>query len=304
MVTPKKETVDLEDDFPLVEENGDISDFPKAVWHYYKTKGSGDVVTPSFLQKLLGSTTIELNKYDIYVMGKEKTGTGKHKNNKPVFFTKLRIDGKSAERNSVQGLLGVRFLAGYGYMNSDSNLRVMRPTNIDKLVTQDSSQFRKRAVVYINGHVLALSRVEGFCRIPLMDDRVLAKFEKKSNAKKREAYARRKKRHNEWAHINRETMLEENKKVILGMLLKYKKNLGDNEFFREFMRDTMAISVELREEFCSDANIQDLLAGCGGFDNKRRRIEGGDELEAKKKRVLKEISNLNTRSFSSSKVMW
>lgn len=301
------ERVEVEDDFPRVEENGDITDFPKAVWSYYKTKGAGDVVTPKTLKKLTGSSTIDVPQHDIYVMGKEKARNGKHKDNKPVFFTKMRIEGKSAERNSVQGLLAVRFTGGYGYMNTDSNLRVMRPTNIDKLVTQDSSQFRKRAVVYVNGHVFALSRVEGFCRIPLMDDRVLAKFEKKSNAKKREAYARRKKCRNEWAHINRETMLEENKKVILGMLLKYKKNLRDKEFFLEFMRDIVTIGADLREEFCSDANIQDLLVGCGLENNKKRHIqEEEDGLEAKRQRVLKKISdNLDTRALSGmSKVKW
>lgn len=298
----KEELVELvEDNFPDVEENGDITDFPKAVWSYYNTKGAGDVVTPKTLRELTGCTMIDVPQHDIYVMGKRKARDGKHKDNRPVFFTKMRIEGKSAARNSVQGLLAVRFTGGYGYRKSDSKLRVMRPTNIDKLVTQDSSQFRKRAVVYVNGHVLALSRVEGFCRIPLMDDRVLAKFEKKSNAKKREAYARRKKGRNEWAHINRETMVEENKKVILGMLLKYKKNLGDKEFFLEFMQDIVAIGADLRDEFCSDANIEDLLA-VGGFEKKKRRVEEEDDLEAKRQRVLKKISeNLNTRALSGMK---
>ena len=44
-----------------------------------------DVVTPSSLQ---GSTTIELDKHDIYVMGRKK--------GKLVFFTRLRFDGESA----------------------------------------------------------------------------------------------------------------------------------------------------------------------------------------------------------------
>ena len=293
--------------------NGDITNFPKEVWDYFKEKGSGVVVTPAFLKEILGSTTIPLDQHDIYVMGKEKT-TGKKKNNEPVFFTKLRIVSKSAERNTVQGLLGVKFLGGFGYMNNDSNsdLKVMRPTNIDKFVTHDSSQFRKRAVIYVNGHVLAMSRAEGFCRIPLMDDRVLAKFEKRSNAKKREAYARKKKGLNEWAHINRKAMMEENKKSILGMLVAYKKNLRDAEFFGEFMRDIVAIGLQLKEEFCSNANMEALLGDLGtdGMTKKRSHDDDEDdpELEVKKKRVLSKIShNLKLtalKNIASSEIKW
>lgn len=299
--------------------NGDITTFPQEVWDYFKEKGSGDVVTPAFLKEISGSTTIPVEKHDIYVMGKEKTtGAGK-KDNQPVFFTKLRIDSKSSERNTVQGLLGVRFLGGYGYMNNDSksDLKVMRPTNIDKFVTQDSSQFRKRAVIHVNGHVLAMSRAEGFCRIPLMDDRVLAKFEKRSNAKKREAYARKKKGLNEWAHINRKAMQEENKKAILGMLVAYKKNLRDTEFFGEFMRDIVTIGLQLRDEFCSNANIETLLGDLGNLStghiksNDKKRSRDNDEvedLEVKKRRVLDKISqNLKLtalRNIPSSKIKW
>lgn len=294
------------DFFPDVPENGDISNFPKEVWDYYKQKGSGHVVTPAFLLQICGSTTIPVEQHDIYVMGKEKSDLPGRKNNEPVFFTKLRIDSKSAERNTVQGLLGVRFLGGFGYINNNSNseLKVMRPTNIDKFVTRDSSQFRKRAVIHVNGHVLAMSRAEGFCRIPLMDDRVLAKFEKRSNAKKREAYARKKKGLNEWAHINRKAMLEENKKAILGMLVAYKKNLRDTEFFEEFMRDLIAIGLELRKEFCSNANMEIFSVP----NDSKRRIDNDEELEAKKRRVLRKISqNLKLtalKNISSSEIKW
>lgn len=240
-----------------LEKNSGISDIPMNVLTFFHTKGSGTVVTPAVLKRLIGSATLDLSKFDIYTMGKRKA-LNKNGINPPAFFTKLRIYGKSAERNSVQGLLGVKFLDGYGYkLVGDSELRVMRPTNIDKYVTEDSSPFRKRSVVYVQGHVFSLARLEGFINIPLMDDRVLAKFENKSNAKKREAYARKKKKSNEWAHINRTTMLRENKKVLLGMLLKYKRNLDDNNFFKEFMSDTLNIGLELGKEF--NVDVQHLV---------------------------------------------
>ena len=63
----------------------------------------------------------------------------------------------------------------------------------------------------------------------------------------------------------------------------------------------MAIGADLRDEFCSDANIEDLLA-VGGFEKKKRRVEEEDDLEAKRQRVLKKISeNLNTRALSGMK---
>ena len=314
----KPETNVDDDFFPFSEENGDISDFPGEVLSFFRKKGSGKVVTPAFLQEISGSSEIALEKHDVYVMGKRKsTGSGTKEANKPAFFTKMRIDSKSSLRNTVQGLLGVRFLGGFGYMNNNSSadLKVMRPTNIDKLVTEDSSQFRKRAVIHLNGHVLALSRAEGFCRIPLMDDRVLAKFEKRSNAKKREAYARKKKAGNEWAHINRNAMQEENKKTILGMLVPYKKNLGD-EFFREFMKDLIAIGLQLGDEFCTNASIDDLLvnvnSGTSGTSGTRKRgideVDPDADLEAKKRVVLQKMSqNLKwtaLKTISSSEIKW
>lgn len=324
----KSETKVDDDLFPFSEENGDISDVPKEVVSFFKKKGLGKVVTPAFLQEISGSPEIAVEKHNMYVMGKKiRTGSV----NRPAYLTKMRIDGKSSQRNSVQGLLGVRFLGGFGYMNNNcsADLRVMRPTNIDKLVTEDSSQFRKRAVIHLNGHVLALSRAEGFCRIPLMDDRVLAKFEKRSNAKKREAYARKKLAGNEWAHINRNAMQEENKKTILGMLVPYKKNLGD-EFFREFMKDLIAIGLQLGKEFGTNASIDDLLvnvninSGTGGTINSgtsgtinrstsgtRKRglndVDPDADLEAQKRVVLQKISQNKwtaVRTVSSSDIKW
>lgn len=285
----------------FAEENGDISDFPEEVMSYFNTKGSGDVVTPAFLHEISGSSEIALEKYDIYVMGKRKsTGTGKKK---AVFYTKMRIDSKGAKRNTVQGLLGVRFLSGFGYIKNgcNSDLKVMRPTNIDKLVTEDSNQFRKRAVIHLNGYVLALSLAEGFCRIPLMDDRILAKFEKRSNAKKREAYARKKKADNEWAHINRKAMRKDNKKALLGMLVPYKKNLGDN-YFEEFMKDIVAIGLQLEGEFCPNENVSPIIIDSG---IKKRSIDSNKEDE--KRVVLQKIQNrkwpaLNT--IASSGIKW
>lgn len=236
-------------------ENGEIGDFPQEVFAFFAKKGGGNtIVTPNLLLNLIGSKKICLAKYDIYVMGKKKGSL------EPYYYTKLRIDTKASERNTVQGFLEVRFLAGYGYRQTggDSSTRIMRPSGIQKLVTDDTGSFKKRAVIHLNdGGVIALSAADGFCDIPLMDDRKLAKFENSTNAKKkREAYARKKKTNNQWAHMSRVSMAAMNQKMILRMLLPYKNNLPEDMYFKEFSKDVVSLLLEVKDEFCPDAELE------------------------------------------------
>lgn len=286
------------------DENGDISDFPPEVFTFFNTRGKGPVVTPSSLKALTGSTTLDLHKYDIYTMGKKKTSS-KTSRNPPTYFTKLRICGKNSERNSLQGLLGIKFLSGYGHkLVGNSELKIMRPINIDALVTKDTSPFRKRSAVYINGKVLSLTGVEGLSYIPILDDRVMSMHETKHQAYKREAYARLKKGNNEWAHINRDTMLKENKRVLLDILVKYKKNIQGSLFFQEFMQDLMRIGFELGGEFGATLTSEDLMKDICAKSNKsnKRKNDSTEAAEAdeevKKRRVLDTISKqLNTTAL-------
>ena len=272
--------------------NGDISDFPPEVFSFFNKKGAGEAVTPAVLQGMIGSSTIPLPNHDIYVMGKKSGGTS------PAYFTKLRVMTKASERNTVQGLLGVRFLAGYGYLKwveqgGSSDVTIKRPADIKKLVTEDTSSFKKRAVIYLNGNVLSLSLADGFCRIPLMDHRLLGDFENPTNSKKRDAYARKKKKGKEWAHINRNSMLVENKKTMHRMLLPYKKNLLEDEYFREFLKDMVEGCLQLRKEFCPDEDTerstQQVLACFSG--TKRKSEEAVIQQQPGKRRVLDKVSN-------------
>lgn len=253
------------------------TDMPPEVFSHYNKRGSGIVLTPAILQRIIGSETIPLHEYDIYVMGK-RVGC-----RTPAFFTKMRIETKASERNTVQGLLGVRFLAGHGYnkwveQGGSTNVAIMRPADIKKLVTEDTGSFKKRAVIYVSGHVVSLSLADGFCRIPLMDHRLLADFEKVTNSKKREAYALKNKVGKKWAHINRKSMLSENKKAMHRMILPYKKNLEEQEYFDEFMRDMFNGCLELKKEFFPNADgisiekMQNLFHCDEGRNTKKRRL--------------------------------
>ena len=286
--------------------NGDITDFPPEVFSFFNKKGSGAPVTPAILQDMIGSSTIPLPNHDIYAMGKKAGGT------LPAFFTKLKIVTKASERNTVQGYLGVRFIAGYGYrkwvqQGGSSDVTIMRPADIKKWVTEDTLCFKKRAVIFLDGNVVPLSFADGFCSIPLMDHRLLGDFENPTNAKKRDAYALKKKKDKEWAHINRNSMLVENKKALHRMLLPYKKNLLESEYFQEFLKDMVRGCIQLREEFCPEEdynrNVQQVLTCFSG--NK-----GGQETTQppRKRRVFDKVSdNIDTselRRIPPSELAW
>lgn len=293
--------------------NGDLT-IPQEVVAYFRKKGSSKTtVTPAALQRMINSTRIPLPQHDIYVMGKMKGSL------EPCFFTRIRIVNKASERNTLQGLLGVRFIAGHGLrkMGGDTSMQIMRPAGIQKYVTDDTSNFKKRAVVHLGDEVLCLKDAEGFCDIPLMDDRTRARVEKVINAKKREAYARKKKGLEEWPHMNRKTMLADNQKTIHRMLLPYMKNLPTNQYFHHFARDMWAGLLQLRQEFCPDQ---------GGFILevfpdlcKKRSRDDGDQSNrnepsvkeeqqepSTKRRALNKLSkNASTlRSICSSDVSW
>ena len=234
------------------EVNGLLDNFPLSVFSFYKTRFT-TTITPTFIEGLTGSRFIDIQDHDIYIMGKRK---GEKAN---CFWTKIRLLSSESSRNSLQGLLEVKLLEGYGFMNvgSNSDAKVMRPTNIQKLVTRDSVAFKKRAIVHIKGDVfLPLEGVDSHLRIPLMDEETLCSFEKSSNSRKREAYARKKASNNEWSHVNRVSMKKEHKKLIIRMVTPYKKNLGSG-YWIEFLNDLFTECLELKQEFIQDVTEND-----------------------------------------------
>ena len=228
---------------------------PEEVLSYFNLKGAREEVTPVRLQALTGKSTVALQDFDIYVMGKESG------NPTPSYFTKLRIVEKAQARNNIQGFLGVRFLDGFGYfnVNMDSSIKIMRPIGIQKLITKDSASFKKRALIYITKDVLLpLHTTECFCRLPLMDDNKLKTVDKDCNARKREAYARTKAEKKKWTHVNREGMLKEHQRMMYNMLLPYRKNLPEDEFFVEFLTDILKGCRKLMNEFETDNEMENM----------------------------------------------
>ena len=234
-------------------ENGDISGFSKKMYDAFDRRNKKTLVTPELLNRVIGKEMIDLNNYDIYAMGKKKGNKSKY------YWTKLRIVGREFERNILQGYLSVVFLAGYGFqrVGCKSDAQLMRPTDIGNLVSDDNSVFKKRAMIDIgNGHFMSLEHSESFCRVPLLSSEDIDRHtnekkikDTKLNCKKRKAYASGQLVKKKWAHINRRTMERDQKKSLHKMLLPYKKNMSDDVYFSEFMKDVTKNCKQLKEEF-------------------------------------------------------
>jgi len=229
------------------EENGDISKFPPGVFNFFSTPGLRQPITSKWLQNVIGTSTIHVQRYDIYAMGKRKG------DRKPVFWTKMRILMRESERNVFQGNLGVEFLEGYGayMMDHAKGVHMMRPVNIRDMVTQDISDFKKRAVIHLGSdNFVLLSEAESFCQFPFYtSDEIRDSGDNRVNCRKRKYYARRMEQKKQWPHITRKSVNSGNRSKLFKMLLPYRKNLPLDTYFDEFTTDITSILADFRNEF-------------------------------------------------------
>lgn len=228
---------------------------PPHIQEYFSTRGSGLRLNPSVVMGLVGSDKIPLHKYDIWVLGKTKNGDS--------VYTKIRIVSKEdVKRGNLQGLIEVTFIAGYGYdilksKGSDTHT-VMRCANISKTLTEDKGYFKKRAVIDIdNKTAVSVHHADAFVRIPAMDYRLLEKFEKPCNTKKRHKYRELQCSNGSWPHKNRENVRKDNTMVLHKMLLPYRTNLDPHKYFGEFFKDILTACLDLGKNFSLSAEEKD-----------------------------------------------
>lgn len=220
-------------------------DMPPHVRKYFSTRGTGPILTPKDVVSLVGTSRIQLHKYDIWVCGKKKNQASQ------TMYTRLRILSKENETSSLQGLLEVDFLQGHGFdkltAEGSDTRKVMRCANISREVTEDEGSFKKRAVIDIKDTAICLDRADAFLKVPLMDHRVLSKFERSANTKKRYSYRAKKEKSGRWKN-----MVHDNDKILQQMLLPYKNNMAEDEYFAEFLRDMIEGCRNLQRSFCLD----------------------------------------------------
>ncbi len=285
-------------------ENGDISNFPKEMFRAFDSKQV--LVTPSLLNGLIGSDKINLDTYDIYTMGKKKNDRKKY------YWTKLRIKYREHSRNGIQGYLSVSFLAGYGFQNNkcDSKLKIIRPTSIGKMVSDDGAVFKKRSMVDINGTFLPLQSAEGFCVIPLLSSRQMKSDntfkDSRLNSSKRKAYASCQIHQKKWAHINRRIMENDQKKSLHLMLLPYKKNLSNKEYFSAFISDIVKNIYLLKKEFGSEdvstIQLKELKMGMNIHEHKKEEAEEENNLDISLDDT--KLENTNLENIPMSTIEW
>ena len=275
-----------------------INDFPKEMFDFFNYPSRRKIVTPEFLIETHGRSTFNLNECDIYVMGKRKGCR------KPVFWTKLRITSREFERNALQGLLGVQFLGGFGFDKCERTdaIKLMRPSDIGKLVSEDNAVFKKRSVVDINGTFVALEYAESFCELPLMTSSDISSNGGHNicvNSRKRKVYAMKRLKDKKWAHANRVTIELEQKRSLHKMLLPYKKNIDHSVYFEEFMKDIMKNCKVLQQEFhCKNGKVGSICKD----DKLEEEGEKGVEIARKEESSL-EIDEC-LRDVDVSDLMW
>jgi len=229
------------------EENGDISGFPDGVFGFFSNPGLRRPITLKWLQSVIGTSTIHVQLYDIYAMGKRKG------DRRPTFWTKMRILMRESERNVFQGNLGVEFLEGYGakMMGNVEGIQMMRPVNIRDMVTQDISDFKKRAVIHLGGNnFVLLAEAESFCEFPFYTSKEIHDSgDNRVNCRKRKYYARRMDQKKQWPHITRKSVRDGNRNKLFKMLLPYRKNLPPDTYFTEFTNDILSELECFRDEF-------------------------------------------------------
>ena len=242
-------------------------------------------------------------------MGKKKNDRKKH------YWTKLRIKFREHSRNGIQGYLSVSFIAGYGFQNNkcERNLKILRPTSIGKMVSDDGAVFKKRSMIDLNGTFIPLQSAEGFCSIPLLSSRQMKSDstfkDSKLNSNKRKAYANCQIHQKKWAHINRRIMENDQKKSLHSMLLPYKKNLPDKVYFNEFINDIIKNINLLKKEFgCESKDINGCefkdINDCEFKNIKPYDISKPEVSEDVTKNVDTETLNTNLDNIPMSTIEW
>lgn len=226
-------------------------DVPPSITDFAATRGRKPT-TPQEIIDVVG--VLNLNEYDVYVMGKRMGDTNAY------YWTSMRIMGKESPGKTLTGYLLTKFISGEGFKRAGSpeESMILRPANIAKLVTDDTVAFKNRAFIVLNERVFRLSDVEPYCVLPPIPPSLLEGFESPASSQKRVKYAREKYLKNGWAHVNMASMREEQRRAMHKMLLPYMKNLSQRSFFDAFMKDMIETCTSLRDEFCVEGDTLEM----------------------------------------------
>lgn len=213
---------------------------PESIESFFSGSGGINIMaSPAFLIQHTGNPRIYLPAYYIYHGGKDKSGE--------TVFTRYQIMGKESIHNTIQGVLEIKIIDGYGLKDTAtaSVCEFMRPNDIKKLMTEGSTSIKRNSVVILNsGLLVRLEDIENFCDLPIIERTRLFKSQTHMAISKREAYKVIRGTDN-WAHVKRGALARDMERSVHKLLLpyyrKYRAGKGDDMFFRAFMEDLVIV---------------------------------------------------------------
>ena len=235
--------------------------------------GSGGInilASPSFLSKHTGKPRVFLPIHDIYHAGKDKDGR--------AVYTVYRILAKEYTHNTIQGILCISLISGYGVKSPDSESSkgplFMRPNDLKKLMTEGTTAIKRNSVVvFKTGMVVRLEDIEIFCDLPIINKKDLIQRQSVGAVIKRDMYKRDKGEPN-WAHVKQGALVKDMESSVHQLLLPYYRRYRDNRddpdyFFKAFMEDMLRTCTAHHKNFTNGGDFNELLSGIVEKNSKR-----------------------------------
>ena len=262
-----------------MELNGNM--YPESMKTHFTKPYHRKLVSGSDIEEICGSSRINLEKYDVYAMGKKKN------EKKNLLWTKMRIIGREFQRSVLQGYLKIELISGHGY---ESYIRtrgieygtkvivILRLSDLTPLITEDGAVFKKRAVIDLgNDKYAPIDQVESFCILPLITSNELMnenvddtrKSKDRANCRKRKAYAMKDKRG------NRELIRSDGYKCMHKIVLRYKRQLPSDLYMDEFIKDVLENCTRIQNEFSTKKKKISF-----GYTNEEENVKETETIES------------------------
>lgn len=241
---------------------------PSHVLAFFAGSGGINVLaSPVFLRTHTGKPRVYLPDHDIYHSGKDKEGN--------AVYTVYRILGKEYTHNTIQGMLHVSLISGYGVKgDGDDASKFMRPNDLKKLMTEGTTSIKRNSVVVFDtGMVVRLEDIEIFCDLPLIAKNELIERQSIGAVCKRDVYKATRGEDN-WAHVKQGALVKEMESSVHQLLLPYYRRFRDHEedpqhFFKAFMEDMIRTCSAHHKNFTEGKDFDDLLGQIAEQNRKR-----------------------------------
>lgn len=221
------------------------------------TGGVNIMASPNFLKYHNGFTRIYLPAFHIYHGGRDINGN--------TVYTKYKILGKESKHNTIQGVLEMNIIEGYGLKNPEGGeiVEFIRPNDAKKLMTEGTTSIKRNSVIILSSGILVrLEDIENFCDLPIIERSRLFKSQTHLAVSKRETYKILKGTDN-WAHVKRGALARDMERSVHKLLLpyyrKYREEDHGDRFFKTFMEDLITVCNAHHANFTENGDFCDVI---------------------------------------------